>query len=491
MDPQLAEGKKVVPALPVTPQPQKPRQQQQTAAESSLPSPMDTSGPSRLPGNSSDGTPERLSVGEAGMSSGASFGGRGQGEGLAQSGGPSVANIKRENMGGTYGVMPSGARPGFRGVKKTRDKLHGQDYYYRQHRRMKRTIKDFIFLNSSVCDEVIRVEEKLARVKEERRYLLRKLLQFQSVNEGVSPSIADVTPVAGGPKASKSPATHTHPPTPDHTPETTKKSASKKKSGAGAGGGGGGGESKKKLPNQTAKDLLESLQSKPKKSKSQSNRKTIPPMQLDSLGRPVFPMMLGDLTLHSIGEIVPDRTTFNSHDCIYPAGFCSTRVFASMTRPYDKCLYTCKISDCRDLPEFEIAPEEGTDRVFRGSTPNECHVKLLQAINAALGADVVSTVGHGADFFGLTNPAVQNLIQSCPGAKKCSGYRWVRFEINKAETNDNVAVGKTDPTVSMEAFHRLLQQAAGFVKSAPFTQSEHSTNLRSLLTKGSAPFSGQ
>ena len=50
-------------------------------------------------------------------------------------------------------------------------------------------------------------------------------------------------------------------------------------------------------------------------------------------------------------QIVPDRSTFNTHECIYPAGFCSTRVFASMTCPQEKCLYTCKISDCGDLPE--------------------------------------------------------------------------------------------------------------------------------------------
>lgn len=50
-------------------------------------------------------------------------------------------------------------------------------------------------------------------------------------------------------------------------------------------------------------------------------------------------------------QIVPDRNTFHTHECIYPAGFCSTRVYASMVRPEEKCLYTCKISDCGDEPE--------------------------------------------------------------------------------------------------------------------------------------------
>ena len=36
------------------------------------------------------------------------------------------------------------------------------------------------------------------------------------------------------------------------------------------------------------------------------------------------------------------------------------------------------------LFQFEIAPEEGTEQVFRGSTPTECHMQLLEAINAAV-----------------------------------------------------------------------------------------------------------
>ncbi|KAK7091985.1 transforming growth factor beta regulator 1-like [Littorina saxatilis] len=458
-------------------------QRQQLLAAASLPLPMDTSGPPHLHGNSLAlglAAEVQSASGVMPSASGASFAGRGRGvmQGMGSS--------SQHSQPGAN--LPHAHRLVHRGLKRPRDKPHGQDYYYRQWRRLKKNVKDFIFLNSSVCDEVIRVEEKLARVKEERRYLLRKLLQFQSLTDGATTDASsDSYPAGGAVKSSKSPASLLA--TPDHAHEAAaKKSTSKKKSTAAASSAGG--DSKKKINSQAAKDILESLQSKPKKSKSQSNRRTIPPMQLDSLGRPVFPMMLGHLTLHSIGEIVPDRSSFNTHECIYPAGFCSTRVYASLTQPQDKCLYTCKISDCGDIPEFEIAPEEGTDQVFRGATPTHCLTQLLQAVNAAVGGDVISTTGSGADFFGLTNPVVQNLIQSCPGAKKCSGYRWIKFEINKAETNENVAVGNSDPTISVDAFHRLLQHAGGS-KGATFSPPhEHATNLRSLLTKGSVPFSG-
>ncbi|XP_025102061.1 transforming growth factor beta regulator 1-like isoform X2 [Pomacea canaliculata] len=379
-----------------------------------------------------------------------------------------------------HGTRTSGHK--ISGVKRGRES-HGQDYYYRQWRRLKKVVKDLIFINSSVCDEVIRVEEKLARVKEERRYLLRKLLQFQSVTDVAALTVNSECHPAPS-KSSKSPVgSSAQDQTSDHPgKKTTKKKAAAPSTASSI-------SEPRKKAQQSAKELLESLQAKPKKSKSQSNRKTIPPMLLDSLGRPVFPMVLGDLTLHSIGEIVPDRSTFFTHDCIYPAGFCSTRVYASMTRPEEKCLYTCKISDSGDLPEFEIAPEEGTEQVLRGSTPNECHLQLILTINAAIGTDLLPAVGSGADFFGLNNPVVQNLIQSCPGAKKCAGYKWIKFEINKAETNENMAVGKNDPTINIDAFHRLLAQAGGMKAVAFSSMSEHhSTSLRSLLTKGNISF---
>ncbi|MEE6520888.1 hypothetical protein FKM82_018843, partial [Ascaphus truei] len=37
----------------------------------------------------------------------------------------------------------------------------------------------------------------------------------------------------------------------------------------------------------------------------------------------------------------------------------------------------------------------------------------------------------GADFFGFTHPTIQNLIQSCPGARKCVSYQWMKFEVCK------------------------------------------------------------
>ncbi|KAK3759335.1 hypothetical protein RRG08_033400 [Elysia crispata] len=398
--------------------------------------------------------------------------------------------------------------------------MNGQAGYARKLRRIKLAIKNTIFVNGAICDEVLRTEEKLAKAKEERRFLLRKLLQYQSVSDSCLTAIkTEPQAVARQGKGSHDTSV------PDSASNSKSTKAVKRKapgssSSAGAGlpssaslpstslnlmaadgstlslpsglpsggfsplpgiGGVGSGESKKKQAH-AAKDILGNMTVKPKKGKG-VHKKVIPPLMLDTLGRPVFPMVLGDVTLHSIGEIVLDRPSFHSLDSIYPAGYCITRVYSSLHKPDSSCLWTCKISDSDDTPLFEIAAEDSSDIVFRASSPSECHSLLLRAFTKTRGIPLSALEMSGLDFFGLSHPVIQNLVQSCPGARKCGRYKWVKFEINKAETNENVAVGTSDPTVSFEAFKAHLV-ASGLKASGRASQMEQSTNLRSLLTKG-------
>lgn len=50
-------------------------------------------------------------------------------------------------------------------------------------------------------------------------------------------------------------------------------------------------------------------------------------------------------------QIVTDRMLFHDECAIYPAGFCSTRVFAGMKSPDQQCLYTCQIKDVGAGPQ--------------------------------------------------------------------------------------------------------------------------------------------
>ena len=44
------------------------------------------------------------------------------------------------------------------------------------------------------------------------------------------------------------------------------------------------------------------MKSKPKK-KVSSGKHIVPPIPLDNIGRPIFPLNIGELTIHSIGEV--------------------------------------------------------------------------------------------------------------------------------------------------------------------------------------------
>lgn len=94
-------------------------------------------------------------------------------------------------------------------------------------------------------------------------------------------------------------------------------------------------------------------------------------------------------------------------------------------------LTICILFLCNDkflFNRFEILSEDGL--VFTGTTPDECHKKLLSLINNNYSAKVVNdTINRGADFFGLANPSVHYLILSLPGIPKCVKYSFKKFNV--------------------------------------------------------------
>lgn len=176
-------------------------------------------------------------------------------------------------------------------------------------------------------------------------------------------------------------------------------------------------------------------------------------LPLDSSGRPIFPIALGNLTVHSLGDVVHERPEFHCEEAIFPVGYVSTRNYASICDPTASCLYTCKISDANGLPRFEIVPENDQSATIVGGSPDMCHSILLQRINDSLSLNVVSTRPRGNDFFGLTHPAVMNLIQSSPGTRKCGNYKWSKFEVTK---NEEQCVDDNDACLSFDALQRSI-----------------------------------
>nr|CAD7577538.1 unnamed protein product [Timema californicum] len=190
--------------------------------------------------------------------------------------------------------------------------------------------------------------------------------------------------------------------------------------------------------------------SKPKKTSTPKAKKIVQPITLDMTGRPVFPIVLGGLTIHSLGEVVSDRPDYHSEELIFPVGFCSSRMYGSLKDP----------------------------------EKNDCHTLLLHKINLSLGFEVVSTRGRGPEFFGFSHPTILNLIQSSPGTRKCASYKWSRFEVSKT---GEPPTEERDAALSYEALQRSIVFAKSHLLTAKKEESQEqlmsntNTTLRDLL----------
>ncbi|XP_076645330.1 transforming growth factor beta regulator 1 isoform X1 [Halictus rubicundus] len=292
-----------------------------------------------------------------------------------------------------------------------------QDEYKRKYRRLQRIIKDTVFENAALCDQVAQMQENLMLVEKERLFLLRKLCQQQGDLDS-STMIArsqsnTINSTSFNPECS-----------------TPKKAAKKRVSTDGS-------ETKNKA-----------------KRYNKTMRKVVQLIPLDMHGRPIFPISLGDLTVYSLGEVVSDRISYHTEDLIYPIGYCSTRVYANLRDVKTKSLYTCKILEGGPKPRFEIVSDNDLDQALVGSTPDECHSKLLLAISPALR----TITPKGADFFGISHPTIQNLIQSIPGTRKLTMYKQQRFEVSKSQIMERgtspIMDDETDPGLGFIALHR-------------------------------------
>ena len=79
------------------------------------------------------------------------------------------------------------------------------------------------------------------------------------------------------------------------------------------------------------------------------------------------------------------------------------------------------------------------------------------------GEDIVNESRDRAqEFFGVSHPTIQNLIQGLPGASSCASYRWLRFEECKPEERAKIAHWyESDPTVCYDGLQSAYQKRMG------------------------------
>ncbi|KAL1429061.1 hypothetical protein MTO96_016797 [Rhipicephalus appendiculatus] len=311
--------------------------------------------------------------------------------------------------------------------------------YRTKCRKLERFMKDLVIESAALCDQVARVQESIFVAKEERRFLLKKFLQYRQQRDGPVETVRPTLVSAPAQTCSSSP-----PSTLGAISDSIDKPPAK--------------SSKKVLKRRNTKEGLAEEAPRAKRRKpAGADKRLVAPIPLDSCGRPLFPIVLPGCKVHSLGEIVTDRAGFHCQESLYPVGYCSSRIYASVLNANHACIYTCTILDAGTGPRFEIVAEDAPERPFVGSSPDECYVALLRAVNRTCGAEVIVPAARGADFFALPHPTIQNLVQSCPGARKCPNYRWVRFEVSRSATDETERLD-SDPYLSYAAFRQLCLQ---------------------------------
>lgn len=295
--------------------------------------------------------------------------------------------------------------------------------YRRKYRRLKRIMKNLVFENAALCDHVAQIQENILLVKEERRYLLKKLLEHEN----------DMETQLGRPCSKLNELiANSLPPKRQYkkraVPEGSAVDSATK----------GKGQTRKGRANATVTD----------KSSSKKN------MSLNQSGHPTYPMTVAGFTVYNLGEIVADRPRYNTEYTIYPAGYTVTRPYGHLKDPLKKCIYTCRVLNNGDSPRFEIIPENDTELTITGNSTDACHSTLLQCINASLDCRSIDGRPSGDWFFGLSHPTICSLLQSFPSSKRCVNYKGIKKENFANMDKEN------DPTLNYEALQRHITISA-------------------------------
>uniref|UniRef100_A0A182NUC5 INO80 complex subunit E N-terminal domain-containing protein n=1 Tax=Anopheles dirus TaxID=7168 RepID=A0A182NUC5_9DIPT len=386
--------------------------------------------------------------------------------------------------------------------------------YRNKYRQLKRYMKDLVFENAALCDHIAQVQEKISQRNEERRFMLKKLLDHENeletqlgrpcskLNELIANSLP---PKRQYKKREKPPATNgvatAAPGTPgdgqearDDTQETTGRDDAAVPNGRteeettkaerhGEKNGTHRGVKKRGPASKSDATGGSKVRKKPRHGGTVPSGKKgrVPSIAFDpQSGHPTYPIVLGGFTVQQLGEIVPDRPAYHTESAIYPIGYTATRPYGHYKDPEKRCLYTCRVLDGGERPRFEIVPEcadpsdetgdsklpkseqdeedeeEDGPYVISGSTTDGCHAELLQRINATLNLRSIDSRPSGDWFFGLAHPTIAGLLQSFPGAKQCAQYRGSRKDTGASTSVDR----ENDPTLGYDALVRHITISA-------------------------------
>ncbi|KAL5286106.1 TBRG1 family protein [Megaselia abdita] len=267
--------------------------------------------------------------------------------------------------------------------------------YKRRYKKLKQRIKDLVIENAALCDEVSEMQETIAIAREERIFLLKRLIQHENPGD-----VIELVKNAENPN-----------PLPPQ----------------------------KRGPKKKDRSLLNGSNSRPSTSSALSQATYEPQNKI------ALPINFGNFVLQSIGELMTDNVNFHNENWIYPVGYIATRVYAHPKNPRKKCVFTCKILNNSGVPQFQIIPDSEYDHVFFGESANICHIGLLEAIATSAELKNFPIRPQGEKFFGLCNATIMQMLQNKPNFKRLQNFKG--FVVNM---ND------TDATLNFDSLQKLI-----------------------------------
>ncbi|CAO3608206.1 unnamed protein product [Cunninghamella blakesleeana] len=139
-------------------------------------------------------------------------------------------------------------------------------------------------------------------------------------------------------------------------------------------------------------------------------------------GQPILPIQHGLFNIISLGVINYEDPNFHNERYIFPVGYTVERTYSSMVDPNHQTEYLCKVLADSTGPLFTIIPKDDPDTFLSGRTPTSCWGMVIRAANKVRNKSQCRNAISGPEYFGFTNPLIRHLIEGLEDVDKCKKY---------------------------------------------------------------------
>eukprot|EP01016_Furgasonia_blochmanni_P047724 TRINITY_DN7041_c0_g1_i5.p1 TRINITY_DN7041_c0_g1~~TRINITY_DN7041_c0_g1_i5.p1 ORF type:complete len:195 (+),score=62.95 TRINITY_DN7041_c0_g1_i5:68-586(+) len=151
----------------------------------------------------------------------------------------------------------------------------------------------------------------------------------------------------------------------------------------------------------------------------------------DDDGNIVYPVHINNsLTIMNFGRINTNPNYHSEHN-LFPVGFKSVRVYASMFTRGVKAEYSCEIIDGGEKPIYKVTSNEDQENPIIKDSSTGCWVHVLQRVNDLQEVKKAKVTISGTERFGLLEPNVVRVLEYLPNAEKCSKYKFKHREFQE------------------------------------------------------------